>query len=55
MRDRETERESDTATAGPPLSPPFHGRCQICGAPHDAGEPVLCRVCHEPVLLCGWA
>jgi hypothetical protein len=31
------------------------GRCQLCGAPHDANEPILCSVCGEPVLLLGFA
>ena len=55
MRDREPERESQKVTTAPPWLPPFRGRCQICGAPHDAGESIFCRVCQEPVLLCGWA
>jgi hypothetical protein len=46
---RDLERET-TATPAEPL-----GRCQICGAPHAFDEPVLCRVCGEPVLLWGWA
>jgi hypothetical protein len=55
MRDREPDREPATVTPAPPLLPPPRGRCQICGAPHDARESILCRVCHQPVLLCGWA
>lgn len=31
------------------------GRCQLCGAPHDTDESILCSVCGEPVLLLGWA
>ena len=30
-------------------------RCQICGARHDEVDPILCRVCGEPVLRDGWA
>lgn len=45
------DAEPETAVTAPaPL-----GRCQICGAPHTFDEPVLCRVCGEPVLLWGWA
>lgn len=31
------------------------GRCQVCGAPHGADDPVLCEACGEPVLRWGWA
>jgi hypothetical protein len=47
MTDAETAIE--TTTRAP------EGRCQVCGAPHGADEPILCRVCGEPVLLLGWA
>jgi hypothetical protein len=50
MRDVEHELE----TPRPPEVPP-PGRCQLCGAPHRADEPILCAVCGEPVLLWGWA
>ncbi|MBI4635509.1 MAG: hypothetical protein HY727_04080 [Candidatus Rokubacteria bacterium] len=29
--------------------------CQICGATHWPDEPILCRICGEPVLVWGWA
>lgn len=29
--------------------------CQICGAPQGPDDPILCRVCGEPVLVRGWA
>ena len=51
---RDGERDSRTpASTTPPLPSP--GRCQVCGAPHVADEPILCRICGEPVLLWGWA
>jgi hypothetical protein len=51
---RDGEREPRIPRSMPtPVPPP--GRCQVCGAPHAAEEPILCRVCGEPVLLWGWA
>ena len=29
--------------------------CQICGAARESGDPILCRVCGEPVIAWGWA
>ena len=52
MHERERGPETAAATTAPPQ--PL-GRCQVCGAPHTAAEPVLCAVCGEPVLLWGWA
>ena len=43
---------SESAAAARPSPWP---RCQVCGAPHTLDDPVLCRVCGEPVLLWGWA
>ena len=42
--------ESPTATRPAPWP-----HCQVCGAVHALDEPMLCRVCGEPVLLWGWA
>jgi hypothetical protein len=46
----DTEIDAEARTTDAP-----DGRCQLCGAPHDAAEPILCSVCGEPVLLLGWA
>jgi hypothetical protein len=51
MPDRDEPR--DRAPVATPPSP--WPRCQVCGAPHALDEPILCRVCGEPVLLWGWA
>lgn len=50
--DHDAESEAPRAAA---VTLPPSGRCQICGAPHEAAESILCRVCGEPVLLWGWA
>lgn len=52
MSERDRERET-TIVETPPAEP--EGRCQICGARHEASDPILCRVCGEPVLRWGWA
>ena len=49
---REDDRDPRTPTTPPPPPP---GRCPVCGTAHAAEEPILCRVCGEPVLLWGWA
>jgi len=51
MAERERERMPEAPEA---ISPP-PARCQVCGAPHEAAESILCDVCGEPVLRWGWA
>jgi len=46
--DRQTAVETEPG-AGP------EARCQVCGAPHERSDAILCRACGEPVLLGGWA
>jgi len=30
--------------------------CQVCGTPAAAPkDSIFCRVCGEPVIVCGWA
>jgi hypothetical protein len=30
--------------------------CQVCGTPAAAPQgSIFCRVCGEPVIVCGWA
>ena len=36
-----------------PAEPP--ARCQVCGAVARPQDPILCRVCGEPVIVWGWA
>ena len=33
----------------------FLARCQLCGAAREREDPILCRVCGEPVIVWGWA
>jgi hypothetical protein len=54
MHEREREGEAERSFSAALLPPPT-GRCQVCGAPHEAADPILCAVCGEPVLRCGWA
>ncbi|MDO8478743.1 MAG: hypothetical protein Q7W02_21600 [Candidatus Rokubacteria bacterium] len=29
--------------------------CQVCGAARTPQDSIFCRVCGEPVIVCGWA
>ena len=47
-----TERDT-RPPAEVPAEPP--ARCQVCGAVRKPEDPILCRVCGEPVIVWGWA
>ena len=43
----------DRAPARDPAEP--QATCQVCGAARKPQDPILCRVCGEPVIVWGWA
>ncbi len=49
--------DRDSRAAAPAREAPAEPQaaCQICGATHRAEDPILCRVCGEPVIVWGWA
>ncbi|HUG37185.1 MAG TPA: hypothetical protein VML54_09570 [Candidatus Limnocylindrales bacterium] len=51
----EHQGERETVPAAMSYAPESDPHCQLCGAPHDPDDPVLCAACGEPVLRWGWA
>ncbi len=50
--DRDTRAPVPAAPA--PAEPA--AACQVCGTPAAAPKgSIFCRVCGEPVIVCGWA
>jgi len=53
---------SDRDTRAPVLAAPASvepaAACQVCGTPAattTTPDSIFCRVCGEPVIVCGWA
>ena len=51
---------SDRDTRAPVPAAPAPAKpaaaCQVCGTPAAAPQgSIFCRICGEPVIVCGWA
>jgi hypothetical protein len=53
MRNEPTEGGWDAAVRA--IEAEATARCEQCGTERRPGDPILCRVCGEPVLDEGWA
>lgn len=52
MGDDATDRELEAAVE--PIEAELSATCPGCGTERRPGDPILCRVCGEPVLDDGW-